>query len=296
MMAEQHNEPRFTNRQKNYQRFIKAIALILGFLTTYFVFILLYGDRAFTQLLKGISFQNLITIVTDLNYDEVVIILYFIVLALILTAVEIGLKKNVFQVISDGKAEVVRLGFSSFREGVLILPLVVMVGFPLVVQNLLPLLIYLVVLVEMLLPFILFGEAYKFMLNSGKRLYLGVREEERETSDILENGLSALFSYPLLVFIFVAMKLEVFFNFLYLNVLWNNPDSPTAPLIWDLIEGLVGLLSFNISVLESLLDSLVPFALMFVSVALVSHLYLFVKGIIKEQLSKTVTRFIMRYD
>ncbi|MCK4849464.1 MAG: hypothetical protein KAT16_10575, partial [Candidatus Heimdallarchaeota archaeon] len=72
---------------------IKVISFILGFFLTFGLLTAFYGELALTKLFKGISIQNFIDIIVEVNISELAVIFYFIGLFIFFYILSRGMKK-----------------------------------------------------------------------------------------------------------------------------------------------------------------------------------------------------------
>jgi hypothetical protein len=244
------------------------LAFLLGIALTVVIFDALYGELAFTQLFKGLSIQNTIDTIVTLNISELIIFLYFIVLFIVsfvakkisiiaLTSIKERQKPETSNWFLFHRLQsIISNVINSFREGSLIIPVVVMVFSSLTLQIILPVLIYSVVIVLLVLPFAIIGELYSFSKESLKSMITSIKDlfsSSKESNDKIinyEKGkpkirkllslvgsiIGVVCVYPIAVFLIVDSGLDNFLNLVHYNLLWENPDSPIALMFWDFVN------------------------------------------------------------
>ena len=217
----------------------KPILILLGFLITIYALELMYGDFGISVLIKGISIQNTINLIINFNIAELIIWGYFILCFIFLLILDllIDFSKNNLKY-SDSTNSVLHGFVKSIREGVLIIPAIIMVVFPFLVQTFLPFIIYGILLLEMLVPFALFSKLFSIFISNLALLVHHLKNRFSSTSilDVATNLFKIVVSYPIPIYLLMIVNLDIFFNFAYFHFFWENPSSEIALVIWGWVN------------------------------------------------------------
>ncbi|MFX0182396.1 MAG: hypothetical protein ACFE95_04860 [Candidatus Hodarchaeota archaeon] len=286
-----------TRKERILEQGIKILFLVLGIALTYIILILNYQDEALVKFFKGISVQNLIDIIIEVNLSELLILIYYIVLFGILIIINDILKvRFLFPHLNPKKQSIVSSAIGSFREGSFTIPVVIMIGFPLLLQIILPLMINIVVVVELLVPFIIMGELYYIFQMSLKKIIQNREEIINNPSHLLSYLAGLVLSFPLGVYFFLETGLAKFFNVIHYNFMWENPDSSIAIMFWEMVNNIISILSFNNTSINSIFEEIKYFIVAFIVLLIMSNIYLFLKQFLKIQAVRQVERFILIYE
>ncbi|UCG04054.1 MAG: hypothetical protein JSW11_08715 [Candidatus Heimdallarchaeota archaeon] len=289
-------------KPRKEQFFLQSVTIIfflVGLFCTYTLLIIAYGDEALVKFFKGISVQNLIDIIIDLNVTELLVMFYFLLLFGVLFSIN-----NFFKVkflsprLNERQQSVIDIMIKYFREGSFTLPFIIMVVFPLMLQVILPGLINIVAIVEILIPFIIIGELYHISEESLKSFYKNKDYFRREPRLMLEYIAGMLLAFPLGVYILIETGLIRFFNLVHYTFLWPNPNSPIALSFWEIINSLISVNNIVSSFFDSSLNHVVVkyFVVAFIFLVITSKLYLIFKRFIRIHTFRQIERFILTYQ
>jgi hypothetical protein len=272
----------------------KALFFILGLFTTLTVYVFYFGDLAFTELLKGFSVQDVFDSITTNQIVELVIWFYYFFLIIALFFIPRFLYNFITGFSKDTQIFIKEM-VSSFREGAIIIPLIVTIGFSLLMQLILPTLIGLVVLVEILIPIIFLSVFFNLSM---KYLSLAIKEYKSngKLSYILRNLIIALITFPLIVLIVVETDLGVFLTLIHYNFLWENPQSQIALTLWDGINTLIELFSFNIEFILDFLNRIKFYIVSLLVLGIIALIYNYSKKILKILSTNFAERVIYKYN
>lgn len=290
---------RKTRKELFVQQVTTILFFLLGLLCTYILLIVAYGDEALVKFFKGISVQNLIDIIIDMNITELLVWLYFVVLFTVLFFVNNFIKeKYLFPRFNENHQSLIDIMIRYFREGSFTLPFVIMVVFPLMLQVILPGLINIVAIVEILLPFIIIGELYYISEENVKNFYRNRIRFRKEPRLLIEHAAGILLAFPLGIYILIETGLIRFFNLVHYTLLWPNPDSYVASSFWEILDSLISMNNILSLVFEANLNHVVVkyFIVAFIVLALISKLYLFLKRFIRTQTVRQIERWILTYQ
>jgi hypothetical protein len=273
---------------------LQAFFFILGLFTTLSVYIFYFGELAFTELLKGFSVQSVFDSITTNQIAELVIWFYYFFLIITLFFIPRFMYNFITGFSKDSQIFIKEM-VSSFREGAIIIPLIVTIGFSLLMQLILPTLIGLVVLVEILIPIIFLSVFFNLSM---KYLSLAIKEykSDGKLSYIVRNIIIALITFPLIVFIFVSTDLDVFLTLIHYNFLWENPQSQIALTIWDGINTLIELFSFNIESILNFLNMIKYYVVTLIVLGIIAVIYNYTKKILKILSTNFTERVIYKYN
>jgi len=269
---------------------IKVISFILGFFLTFGLLTAFYGDLALTKLFKGISIQNFIEIIEEVNISELAVIFYFIGLFIFFYILNRSMNEyRLFSPLSPLQRSTIFGIIVYFREGIFTLPFIIMIVFPLLLQIILPLLIIFVAFIELIFPLVIMGELYSISKRN-------IQKISQSRGKILKKIGGILLAYPLGVFILVTSGLDKFLNLLHFHFLWNNPDSWIAPALWSSLNQLIEFISFGSNDILSVLSNSKYYVVTFVILVITSEIYLIVKKFVKIHLSPRLEGLILTYD
>ncbi|MHA1973213.1 MAG: hypothetical protein ACTSW1_09480 [Candidatus Hodarchaeales archaeon] len=290
-------KPKYKFLEHLYLYLAKLVFFVLGFIFTMIVLILVYGSEATTKLFKGISIQNLILAVTEGNFSELSIMLYFIVIFLIFFALAKIIKKRDFAS-NEFRRDLSTGLVGSLREGSFTLPFFIMIAFPLMLQVVLPGLIILVAFFEILLMFMIVGEIWNVSRNHFIDTIQTIREKEKLTTKLkrLAGYIPITLMYPIFVYLLDDSGMDKFLSLLHYNILWNNPDSSIAGMYWGFVNSLLSLISFGNSAILQFLDSIKYLVNTFVVLIVVSEVYLFLRVFTKRELGRFIDHHVLIYD
>ena len=296
--AEQPMEYKPSSRMERIQeQGIKLIFLALGIGMTYIVLLINYQDQAVIKLFKGISVQNLFDIIVEVNISELLILIYFIILFLILLIINGVIKvRFLFPHLNPRMQSIVSNAIGSFREGSVSVPIIIMIGFPLLLQTILPLLIYIVVVLELLFPFAIMGELYYIFQFNLKKIFQNRIELSKKPQAIIGYLTGVIFSFPLGIFLVIETGLAKFLSVIHYNFMWENPDSSIAIMFWGIINDILSILSFNNTLISSIFSEMKYFVIAFIILVITSIIYQYLKRFFKIQAVRQIERFILIYE
>jgi hypothetical protein len=156
--------------------------------------------------------------------------------------------------------------------------------------------INIILVAELLIPFVIMGELYYIFQKSLKNIIQNKDELIHKPQHFIGYLAGLVLSFPLGVYFFIESGLAKFFNVIHYNLMWENPDSPIAIMFWDIINNTISILSVNNALINSVFEEIKYFIVAFIILIIISNIYLFLKRFIKIQAVKQVERFILTYD
>lgn len=283
------NSDNLTGKERQLKYYILYIFFFLiGIGLTYVILLSLYGGQATAQFLKGISIQNLINMIIERNISELVFLLYFLVLIGALLFIDrVLMKKLLLQKLNPEQQSVISVAFRSFREGSFTLPVVIMIGSPMLLQVILPLVVVFIALIELLLPFIILGELYNV---SERSLIMSIKNRGFYTGTY-DNASVGNKSSPTLLGYFLMIVTILVFPLMVFLVIESGLDR-----FLHLIYFLISFISTQIEFVFSFFHEVIYFFVTFFVLTLVSKLYLFLKGFTKIQIIRLVENYVLKYQ
>ena len=282
------NSDNLTGKERQLKYYILYIFFFLiGIGLTYVILLSLYGGQATAQFLKGISIQNLINMIIERNISELIFLLYFFVLIGALLFIDRVLMKKFLFKLNPKQQSLISVVFRSFREGSFTLPVVIMIGSPMLLQVILPLVVVIIALIELLLPFIILGELYSvserslIMSIKNRGFYTGTYDnasvENKSSPTLLGYFLMivTILVFPLMVFLVIESGLDRFLHLIYF---------------------LISFISTQIEFAFSFFHEVIYFFVAFFVLILISKLYLFLKGFTKIQIIRLVENYVLKYQ
>ena len=270
---------------------LSLLALIFGFLVTYLVIYSINGDETLIIIFKGISIQVLLNTFISLNISEMTLWFYFLALTIVIITINFLFKTYYTNKRQDLFGILFVKLFKLFTEGSLILPLFLMVAFPFIVQTFLPTIIYGVLLIEMIVPFMITGRLFK---KSGENFKILVIEKYRSLKD-LQYFLISLF-YPLFIFLMIWSNIDVFYSLVHYNFLWDNPKSSIAVALWDFLDQVVIFLEFGNTSFHDILYHSILYINALIILTICSIIYLICEAEISKLLKYAIQEKLMPYN
>ncbi len=282
------NSDNLTGKERQLKYYILYIFFFLiGIGLTYVILLSLYGGQATAQFLKGISIQNLINMIIERNISELIFLLYFFVLIGALLFIDRVLMKKFLFKLNPKQQSLISVVFRSFREGSFTLPVVIMIGSPMLLQVILPLVVVIIALIELLLPFIILGELYSV---SERSLIMSIKNRGFYTGTY-DNASVGNKSSPTLLGYFLMIVTILVFPLMVFLVIESGLDR-----FLHLIYFLISFISTQIEFAFSFFHEVIYFFVAFFVLILISKLYLFLKGFTKIQIIRLVENYVLKYQ
>ncbi len=273
------------------QDLLKIFALLFGFLFTYVVIYAINGDKTLVIIFKGISIQVLFNTFFTLNFSEMTLWFYFLLLFFVILGLNSYIRQRFADLDENALIKQFKEFLKLFSEGSLVLPLFLMVGFPFIVQTLLPTIIYGVLFIEMLVPFLITGRLFK---TSTKNFKIFISKFSIKLKSIKFLILSLL--YPIFIFLMIWSNLDVFYSLVHYNLLWDNPSSQIATSLWGFLNDVVTAFEFgNASIHDFIYHSIIYINALII-LSIFSIIYLICEKIITDLIGYILREKLMPYN
>jgi hypothetical protein len=278
-----------------------------GFLITYLILEFLYGKLALSQFLRGISIFNLIDTIIEQNVSELSIMFYFLFLFVFFLVLDRILIRRVIYSDYEVKQDLIIPQLIRYlREGAFTIPFIVMIGSPLLLQLILPIVIVFIALFELLIPFVIMGEVYRISENNLRRILLKFRGEPSKDTDtskisdylpksVLLSTFTMILVFPITVFLLVAVDLDMLFHILHYMLLNENSGVGLSPPFWGIINTVIEVISFNIEYLVGLFNSTKHFIITFLVLIPICKLYILIVRSSRIQITRMLEVYVFKY-